>query len=88
MEEQNSVRGLPTEQWTVGEVLTHYPDTASVFTKLRMACVGCVMAPFESVREVAMIYGLDPNRVLCALHDVCRAESARWQERNEKENVL
>jgi hybrid cluster-associated redox disulfide protein len=43
----------------VAEVLTRWPQTIPVFLQHRMACVGCVIAPFETVAEVAAIYHLD-----------------------------
>jgi hybrid cluster-associated redox disulfide protein len=44
---------------TVAEVLAQWPQTIPVFIHHRMACVGCAMAPFESLAEVATIYRLD-----------------------------
>ena len=42
----------------VADVLKHWPQTISVFQKYKMGCVGCVMAPFETLAEVAVIYHL------------------------------
>jgi hybrid cluster-associated redox disulfide protein len=44
---------------TVAEVLARWPQTIPVFIHHRMACVGCVMAPFETLIEVALVYHLD-----------------------------
>jgi hybrid cluster-associated redox disulfide protein len=49
---------------TVAEVLAQYPAAARVFCRYRMSCVGCTMAPFETLDEVARTYGLDPRRLL------------------------
>jgi hybrid cluster-associated redox disulfide protein len=46
---------------TVAEVLTRWPQTISVFVHHRMACVGCAIAPFETLAEVAEIYNLQLN---------------------------
>ena len=43
----------------VANVLARWPQTISVFVSRRMACVGCAMAPFETLAEVAAIYDLD-----------------------------
>jgi hybrid cluster-associated redox disulfide protein len=48
------------ETMVVGELMTQWPDTVPVFIRHRMACPGCVMAPFMTVREAAHEYGLDP----------------------------
>lgn len=43
---------------TVAEVLSAWPATARVFLRRGMACVGCAMAPFDTLAEVAQVYGL------------------------------
>ncbi|MED5549108.1 MAG: DUF1858 domain-containing protein [Pseudomonadota bacterium] len=49
------------EHMVVGELMTQWPDAVPVFIRHRMACPGCVMAPFMTVREAAHEYGLDPG---------------------------
>jgi hybrid cluster-associated redox disulfide protein len=44
---------------TVDEVLDRWPETIPTFFRYRMACVGCLMTPFETLADVAAIYGLD-----------------------------
>ena len=56
----------------VAELLDHFPETIRVFIRHRMACVGCVMAPFETVAEVADIYGLHIPQFLGELHQTIR----------------
>jgi hybrid cluster-associated redox disulfide protein len=43
----------------VAEVLTRWPQTIPAFLQHRMACVGCAIAPFATIAEVAAIYHLD-----------------------------
>lgn len=52
---EESVLGL-----TVGEVLARWPASAGFFTGRRMACPGCAMAPFMTLRAAAREYGQDP----------------------------
>jgi len=49
---------------TVAEILDRWPQTIPVFLGRRMACVGCVVAPFETLADVAAIYRLDLSRFL------------------------
>jgi hybrid cluster-associated redox disulfide protein len=49
---------------TVEELLACWPQTIPVFIRHRMACVGCAMAPFETLAEVAAIYKLDLDSFL------------------------
>ena len=62
----------PLEDWTVDEVIDRSPQAISVFNGLRMACVGCVMAPHETVAEVARAYDLELEMILKRLRKYCR----------------
>ncbi len=55
---------------TVAEVLARWPQTISVFMHHRMACVGCAIAPFETLAEVAAVYDLDPSCFLSELEQI------------------
>jgi hybrid cluster-associated redox disulfide protein len=48
----------------VADVLARWPQTIPVFMRHRMACVGCPIAPFETLAEVAAIYALNLGRFL------------------------
>ena len=52
---------------TVEVVLERWPETVSVFHNFKTACVGCAMARFDTVEDVARIYKLDLSRFLEAL---------------------
>ena len=54
----------------VADVLAHWPQTIPVFLRRRMACVGCPIAPFETLAEVAAIYDLDLNCFLNELEQI------------------
>lgn len=54
----------------VADVLTDWPQTIPVFTGHQMACVGCPIAPFETLSEVTAIYGLDLREFLRELNHV------------------
>ena len=53
-----------TANLTVAEVMEHWPQTIPAFFRHRMACVGCPIASFETLADVAAIYNLDLNRFL------------------------
>lgn len=59
---------------TVAEVLARWPQTIPVFIHHRMACVGCVMAPFETLTEVALVYHLDLD---CFLRELQQATETK-----------
>lgn len=62
---------------TVADVLGRCPAAARVFFDKRMGCVGCPFAAFETVGDVATVYGADPielARALIAAGVTCSGE--------------
>ena len=57
----------------VSDVLALGSATAAVFVGHRMGCVGCTFARFETVGDVARVYGLDPQDLARSLAEVLRA---------------
>ena len=54
---------------TLTEVLLMRPFAARVLLHYRMHCVGCAIAPFETLAEACGIYGLSPGELITALND-------------------
>ena len=50
----------PISEMTVEDFLSRWPETAEVFSRHNMACVGCPVAPFYTVAEAAAVYNLSP----------------------------
>lgn len=59
---------------TVAEVLERWPATASVFVRRCMACIGCAMAPFDTLAEAAAVYGIALAGLLGELHQAGAGE--------------
>jgi hybrid cluster-associated redox disulfide protein len=57
----------PLAGLTVADIMQRWPETIAVFMAYRMACVGCYLAPFDTVADVARNYQLDPDELLHAL---------------------
>ncbi|MGE3274413.1 MAG: DUF1858 domain-containing protein [Vicinamibacterales bacterium] len=53
----------------MADLLTTNPAFARVFIDREMGCVGCTFAPFETVAEVARVYGIDPHELAQAILD-------------------
>ncbi len=58
---------------TVAQLLVQWPATAAVFVRRGMACVGCSLAPFETLVEAASVYGQEPGGFLAELARVSGA---------------
>jgi len=57
----------PTSDMTVAEVLEQWPKAVSVFQEYKTACVGCSMAPFDTMVDVAREYDLSLPEFMAAL---------------------
>lgn len=49
------------ETMVVADVMNRWPETVPVFVSRRMACPGCVMAPFMTVAEASREYRVEPK---------------------------
>jgi hybrid cluster-associated redox disulfide protein len=54
-------------------VLERWPQTAEVFHTHGMACVGCAVAPFFTINDAALVYGLEPAAFVGELLATIRA---------------
>jgi hybrid cluster-associated redox disulfide protein len=65
----------------VQDVLERWPAAGPVLLRLRMACVGCDMAAFETLAEAAANYGTTAEAILArieeALQDASSIDAAR-----------
>lgn len=52
---------------TVQELFDRWPRTMNVFVRLRFACIGCAIAPFDTLEDVAKNYGLTQEDLLAQL---------------------
>jgi len=59
---------------TVNEVLARWPAAARVFLRRSMACVGCAMAPFDTIGEAAAVYGVASAVLLEELREASRVD--------------
>ena len=51
----------------VDEILTSYPQLGELFVRMRMLCVGCDIASFHSLTDVAQVYKIDPDELRAKL---------------------
>ena len=58
---------MPTTDMTVAEILEKWPGTVFVFQNFKTACVGCTMAQFDTMVDVARIYDIELSGIMAAL---------------------
>ena len=52
---------------TVDRLFAKWPQTTAVFLRRRFACIGCLMAPFDTLEDVARNYQVDLVELLAEL---------------------
>jgi hybrid cluster-associated redox disulfide protein len=60
---------------SVAELLAGYPACIPLFLRKHMACVGCQMAPFDTLDEAARNYGLPAEDLLAELRAVVESSA-------------
>lgn len=59
-----------TKDLTISQVLEMSPDTANVFVKNGMHCLGCFIASGETVEQAAEAHGIKIDELLKELNTV------------------
>ena len=61
-----------SQSWTVSEVLQKFPETGRVFLEKKTFCLGCYMARFCSLSDVAQVYSLEPETLVHEMQQATR----------------
>jgi hybrid cluster-associated redox disulfide protein len=51
------------------DVLRMDPDTAQIFFKNGMHCIGCPSASGESIEQASAVHGIDPEKLVAELNE-------------------
>lgn len=51
----------------LADLMTHWPNTVSVFLRHKMLCVGCLVSPFHTIVDACAEYDLNENDFLAEL---------------------
>ncbi len=58
---------IPQLDQPVEEIMGRWPGTARVFIRRKMACVGCIMAPFQTLAAAADAYHIAEGELLAEI---------------------
>lgn len=72
MAASSSVAKMTIADMTMAELMRERPAVVPVLLRRGLACPGCAMAPFMTVREAAEAYGLELDALL---DDLAAADS-------------
>ena len=53
-----------TKDMTISDVLNKHPDTAEIFFKHVLHCLGCAAADFENIGGAAKAHGIDLKKLM------------------------
>ncbi len=53
-----------SQNWPVSELLQKHPETSQIFVKKSTLCLGCYMARFCSLQDVAQVYSLEAETLV------------------------
>ena len=60
-----------TKEMIINEIVSQYPKTVPVFMNYGLQCIGCPMAPSESIEEAVQVHqGVDLAKLLKDLNKV------------------
>ena len=59
-----------SQSWTVSDVLQNCPGTSRVFIEKKTLCLGCYMARFCTLSEVARVYRIDTEKLVHEIQQV------------------
>lgn len=59
-----------TKDMSIMEVVAKWSETADVFMKHGMGCLGCAAARFENIEQGAMAHGIDVDALMVDLNKV------------------
>ena len=59
-----------SQSWTVSDVVQKCPGTSRVFIEKKMLCLGCCMARFCTISEVARVYRIDTETLVHEIQQV------------------
>lgn len=61
-----------TKDMTIRDVIEKYPETALVFSKFNIGCVGCFAASFETIEDISRVHGTDIEKLVKELNEVIK----------------
>lgn len=59
-----------SEKTNLREIIMAYPETAEIFQKRGMGCIGCAIAQFETIGEGARAHGFENKQVQELISDL------------------
>ena len=52
-----------TKTMTLGEIVTKHPESVDIFMKYGLHCIGCSVATWETLEQVATAHGIEGKKL-------------------------
>ena len=80
-----------SQAWTVFEVLQKHPETRRIFLEKKTLCLGCYMARFCCLSDVAQVYSLETEALVREIQQAAintsyqniKEKDANWDESHQ-----
>ena len=66
-----------TAKMSIGEIVSKHPETAEVFFKHGMHCLGCAASHFENLEQGCEAHGIDSKRLVADLNKAVEKKPAK-----------
>ncbi len=66
----------PQAEMTIEMLLNRWPETAVIFRRHKMVCIGCQVSAFCTIQEAAAIHSLPVDQLLDELNQAIIANTA------------
>ena len=63
-----------TKDMGILDIVQAYPESAAIFQKYGMGCLGCAAARFENLEAGAKVHGFDADAMVAEINELIGAE--------------
>ncbi len=71
-----------TPQSRIGDIIDKHPETAAVFLRLGIHCIGCHAAAFETIEEGCFIHGVNPEELVSEIREMIKNSNNKSNDDN------
>lgn len=59
-----------TPDTLIGDLVLFHPETADVLFSIGMHCLGCPSSGVETIKDAAIVHGIDTNKLVAQLNGI------------------
>jgi hybrid cluster-associated redox disulfide protein len=82
--EKKEKNGKVTKEMAISEILEKKPESAGIFMKHGIHCLGCVAAHFETLEQGAKAHGINADKLVEEINEAPKEENKKKEEEKEQ----